>query len=273
MSGEVGAPRTAPRLGVSDLADVERIEAFTLEAVPARDNWELPGWWCVADDGGYVGRANSATSIPCPPGVEPARLSQVAASYRERGLSAKVRWTPVAPASVADDVADGLWLATGGVEVMVGATATLTARTAARAAGIPAGHTALLLAAPDDDWANLYLQANADGSGAARLRLAAEAPQTKVYLRVAVAQETAAIGLGVVMGSLLGIFDVVTAPQFRRMGYGRLLMHELLTWGEARGATTAFLQVHGANEPAKALYRALGFDIGYTYYYLTPHQP
>jgi GNAT superfamily N-acetyltransferase len=137
-------------------------------------------------------------------------------------------------------------------------------------APLPPGVEVRLLSAPDDGWTGVYLDANADGSGPARLRLAVEAPQKKAYASITVEGVTAAIGLGVVLDGTLGVFDVVTAPTYRRRGLARLVMGSLRRWGADAGATSSFLQVHGGNAGAIALYESLGFTTGYTYVYLVP---
>lgn len=48
---------------------------------------------------------------------------------------------------------------------------------------------------------------------------------------------------------------------FRRQGLGRALMESLVTWGEERGVERFELSVRADNDPAIALYHALGFAI------------
>ena len=74
-------------------------------------------------------------------------------------------------------------------------------------------------------------------------------------------------GLGVLQNGYLGIFDLVTDPDFRRHGYAETLMHSLLAWGQKQGARTAYLQVMINNPPALALYAGLGFRESYHYWY------
>ncbi|HET8984307.1 MAG TPA: GNAT family N-acetyltransferase, partial [Trueperaceae bacterium] len=206
-----------------------------------------------------------ATAVPLSDGVVPASLEAVAESYRQRGLPPKVRWTPVAPASVATEAEAGGWTSAGEVVVMV---APRTSVVDYRAP--PAGVEATILSAPDDGWSGVYLDANGDGSGPARLRLAVEAPEKKAYASIVVDGVTAAIGLGVVLEGTLGIFDLVTAPAYRRRGLARIVMSSLQRWGVAAGATSTFLQVHGGNAGAISLYGSLGFSTGYTYVYIVP---
>jgi ribosomal protein S18 acetylase RimI-like enzyme len=77
----------------------------------------------------------------------------------------------------------------------------------------------------------------------------------------------AAIGLGIVERSHIGLVDIVSDPARWRTGHGRRLVEGLLAWGRARGATHAWLQVVAGNERAIALYRQFGFRETYRYHY------
>ncbi len=57
----------------------------------------------------------------------------------------------------------------------------------------------------------------------------------------------------------VGFRGIEVAPAHRRRGLGRAIMAALLEWGAELGATTAYLQVLGHNEPALALYDSMGF--------------
>ena len=66
---------------------------------------------------------------------------------------------------------------------------------------------------------------------------------------------------------LVGVFDVVTAPDARRRGYATLACASLLSWAWQHGAQAAYLQVSADNAPAIASYRKFGFATVYTYHY------
>nr|WP_227464285.1 GNAT family N-acetyltransferase [Nocardioides lijunqiniae] len=68
----------------------------------------------------------------------------------------------------------------------------------------------------------------------------------------------------------VGFRTIEVDPEHRRRGLGLAIMAELLDWGAERGATTAYLQVLGDNEPALALYARLGFREHHRYRYLAP---
>jgi ribosomal-protein-alanine N-acetyltransferase len=56
------------------------------------------------------------------------------------------------------------------------------------------------------------------------------------------------------------ILNIAVAPEFRKRGYGLSLMHKMLTMAKQSGAQSVFLEVRESNEPAKNLYRSLGFE-------------
>jgi GNAT superfamily N-acetyltransferase len=91
-------------------------------------------------------------------------------------------------------------------------------------------------------------------------------PET-CYVAVKSGDETVAVGLGVIDGDFMGLFDIVTDANYRRRGYGRALMDALLYHGKANGATTAYLQVMTVNDPALTLYKEIGFREAYQYWY------
>lgn len=66
---------------------------------------------------------------------------------------------------------------------------------------------------------------------------------------------------------LMGLFDVATRHDARRLGHATALVRGLLAAGAARGAELCYLQVVLRNEPAVHLYRSLGFAPLYSYRY------
>jgi ribosomal protein S18 acetylase RimI-like enzyme len=72
-------------------------------------------------------------------------------------------------------------------------------------------------------------------------------------------------------GDLAGLFEIATDKAVRNQGHGRQLILSALKWARLRGAREAWLQVEADNQPALALYRALGFAEVYRYHYRRPH--
>ena len=77
-----------------------------------------------------------------------------------------------------------------------------------------------------------------------------------------------ASGVAAVHDDWVGFRSIAVAPEHRRQGLGLAVMAALVEWSAERGATTAYLQVLGDNEPALALYDRLGFVEHHRYRYL-----
>jgi N-acetylglutamate synthase len=82
--------------------------------------------------------------------------------------------------------------------------------------------------------------------------------------------QSVAMGLGVLDGDYVGLYDIVTHPDHRGSGYGTALVQSLLHWGKVNGAREAYLQVMVDNLPARRLYDRLGFNEVYRYWYRRP---
>jgi ribosomal protein S18 acetylase RimI-like enzyme len=89
----------------------------------------------------------------------------------------------------------------------------------------------------------------------------------KVLLGMYLDDRAVACGMGVVEGDFLGYFSIYVGEEFRRNGYGQVMMWGLTNWGVDRGASFGYLQVEGDNLPALALYQKMGFEICYRYMY------
>ncbi len=75
-------------------------------------------------------------------------------------------------------------------------------------------------------------------------------------------------GIAAYADDWVGFRGIEVDPAHRRQGLAAAVMAALLEWGAERGATTAYLQVLGDNEPALALYERLGFRTHHAYRYL-----
>lgn len=84
---------------------------------------------------------------------------------------------------------------------------------------------------------------------------------------VYVDKKAVACGLGVMEQGYVGLLDIVVKEEYRGCGFGKVLCQALLEKGKAKGATIAYLQVVDSNEVAKKLYKGLGFEDVYSYWY------
>ncbi len=237
---------------------VARLERAALNAVPApRVAWDGP--FVVRGFLGGTGRANAACSLdPSPDAGLAGRVARIEAHYARLGLPVRFRCTPLDPPGLVPLLEGRGYREAEGAVVMAGP--------------VPADAAAAVetSAAPTEDW--LSVLATAEYQGPARRAEKAEGasllalPATWALLRAD--GEPAACGHAVADADLVGLFDLATAPAFRRRGLARRVIGTLAAWGAARGAATAWLQVAPGNAPARALYAAMGLREAYRYRYL-----
>ena len=79
--------------------------------------------------------------------------------------------------------------------------------------------------------------------------------------------ETVACGLCVVERGYAGLFNVIVDEEYRGKGYGSEICESLLSAARQSGACTAYLQVIHENHIAISLYKKLGFESEYSYWY------
>lgn len=82
--------------------------------------------------------------------------------------------------------------------------------------------------------------------------------------------EPVSCGLGVMQGNLVGLFDIVTNPKYRNLGYGQALAAGLLMEARQKCVSTSYLQVMEINSAARRLYEKIGFKDIYHYWYRVP---
>lgn len=87
------------------------------------------------------------------------------------------------------------------------------------------------------------------------------------YVFIEADGQVIASGNGVVEDGYLGVFNLVVEEAYRAKGYGRLAMLSILEEGKKLGASKSYLQVICNNEVAENLYRSLGYDQLYRYWY------
>lgn len=78
---------------------------------------------------------------------------------------------------------------------------------------------------------------------------------------------TVGCGYGAIDQDWMGIFNLVVAAGHREKGYGGDIMEGILSVAGSLGVKRAYLAVTAGNVPAERLYRQLGFEEVYRYWY------
>ena len=104
----------------------------------------------------------------------------------------------------------------------------------------------------------------------AHTRRMAASPLESYCLSLVAGETVASCGLVTVESEFAGLFDIYTPPEFRGKGLATALCRQLLEIGREHGATVGWLSVLATNEPGLAVYRRLGFETAYDYWYRVP---
>jgi N-acetylglutamate synthase len=242
-----------------------RVEEASLSAWPAIDQILVDGW-VVRLSNGYTKRANSV--VPLYPSLGRYLWIQVERCehiYASRGLPPIFRLVDFC----APEGLDAL-LEQRGFQRLDGTH--VLCRELEHAPPVPL-ESMVVVRQPLDTWLGDY-------ASASELDLEKNLIHRQILERISAdvgyfslyssQDELLATGLAVHDGSFVGLFDIVTPAAYRRRGFATILIEAMLGWGHGKGATTAYLQVVTANDPARQLYRKLGFTGLYHYWYRVP---
>lgn len=90
---------------------------------------------------------------------------------------------------------------------------------------------------------------------------------SKAYITLYQEGTAVACAIGIIDKDYMGIYDVITGEAYRRLGFARTMLYHLMQWAKLKGASYAYLHVGEHNEVAIGLYRKLGFEEIYRYWY------
>ncbi|UEM23853.1 GNAT family N-acetyltransferase [Skermanella mucosa] len=133
----------------------------------------------------------------------------------------------------------------------------------------PADPEVVITCSPDTSWSEGFASANGISPTMREIhdRMLGSILLPAAFATVLDGGRAAGYGLAVAERGMVGLFDIVTVPEFRRRGIARRMVEALLAWGAARNAERAYLQVTASNERALNLYEATGFREAYRYHY------
>lgn len=238
--------------------------AWPAEVVEPLDGWRLRFTQGVSRRANSVWPNRSGTHYPLPE-----KLALVEEFYARYHLPARYQICPAAqPPGLEDLLVSRGYTADALTHVQTASVATVLQRTSN---GAVAGVT--LAETPTPPWldAQRQLVPLDEQTAAVRQgivqRIGRDTDATPVFALAEVAGEAIGAGLGVYESGWLGIFNMITHPQYRRRGVATAVLRRLAEWGHSQGAAQLYLQVMDNNPAAKSLYQGLGFATLYHYYY------
>lgn len=233
------------------MTTIEEIERCSVRAVPPVESAGIEGWH-LAIGRGQVMRMNSVTTFGIVPWEPLEAIESVERRYASRSRPAWFRMTEL------DAQIDDLLFARGyerSLEVIV---------MTADAAGEPDEEVSMLTAATPSWTADL---GRLGASSELRTAEIAEGLSALTLPHGAFRIDDRAVGLAVIDGRWVGLFDLAVGIEHRRRRLGARISRAMLAWANERGAARAYLQVTADNVPAIRLYEHLGFEERYRYWY------
>ena len=236
---------------------IQSIETAAAVAWPPTESLRLGAWELSAGDG-FSRRRNSAVPAGPLPGNLDRRLSDVETWFRVRGLPTLFRITPLCDAAIDDTLAERGYALEAPTLVMsrpIDAVEPIEG-----VAESPFATSAWV----ETELSALGIDRRSVGPWLATI---AAVPSPASFVVPDENGEPVGAGFGVVVGTLLGVFEIVVRPEYRRRGHAGRIMAALHRFGVARGAERAFLQVLEDDDRAIALYQSLGYEVSHRYWY------
>ncbi len=235
-------------------SEIRALETAAAKAWPGVESAWIGGW-LVRAGGGFTRRANSAVPLDLGARADAETLAAIGAWYSARGLPTLL--------AVPERLLPGNRIGTpasGEVQILV--------RDIAFPDDTSDGDLldgVLFDSVPTSDWLRAYRGDNVDTDIAAAVVSAVDGAVTFASVHDADGALTA-IGRGAVTRdpdgtAWLGITALWTRPDTRRRGLSSQVVHALIAWGSAAGATRGYVQVEADNEIAGNWYRRLGFGL------------
>jgi predicted GNAT family acetyltransferase len=238
---------------------VEFIERHSARAWPAPIVIPIHGWEMRFAPNSSSLRVNSLNPIVPDAGCFSAVLKAYITECASRDSKAFIRITPLAREN------EAIYLSSLKL-VSDGPTVVKTVELHASSSRDP---DVIVSSDVNDVWLDAYISAHhySDAERAAVSAILANVPHEMGFAHILENGRPVAAGRTALIDGIAGIYQIATAPDARRKGYGRRIVSALMAYVAERRAGIGYLQVEARNAPARALYASLGFKSLYYYDY------
>ena len=229
-------------------------------ATPAAVEDRRTGWWLRHTDNGtwWSGAA-------LPHGAADGLARRIEASerfYAEHGAPARFQVCADCPDALDRSLAERGYRRDAPISL-------LTAVAEVRAESRPRPAISVCVdTSPGPDWLAVLRATSGPGTDVEHeTRLLRRVGPLHVYVTALADGAPVGIGRAVTDAGWTGTFTMVTIPEARRRGVGRLVLSAIARWAQANDAPRLYLQVERSNDEARRLYDAVGFTQLATYHY------
>ncbi|MFK7902113.1 MAG: GNAT family N-acetyltransferase [Nitratireductor sp.] len=246
------------------LSQIRRMEAVSFRSFPAT-SCVFDGTWAVRLTAGHPAkRLNSVNPLdPCDNSRLEERIHMANQRFKSFGRSLVFRLTPLAPAGLKELLQESGWTPFEESIVMIADISKFELENTIDQ--VPLKDTGSWI----DDYIKLSKYKLEVKPGLAEI-IGATEPETGLFVHSNKEGVPASVLRCVHDRDVAGVFDLVTNQDMLREGHGTRIMQTGLLWASKKGASSAWLQVKSASEPAIALYKSMGFSELYRYTYWKP---
>jgi len=240
--------------------DSRSIEELSLNHWPSLSTLLYDGW-LLRFANGYTKRANSISPIYDSTYDLQQKIDECEKLYRDQQLPVIYKITPFVNPTHLDEV-----LAERGYTQLDVTSVQLLDLKHVR---LPRLRSVRLSEEADSEWINNFCRMSQvkEQYEPTIERLLGNIKTRKGFITMYVDGRAVACGYGVIEREYLGLFDIVTDPDYRNQGYAEQMILHLLQWGKQHGARHSYLAVIANNAPARQLYEKIGYAEIYKYWY------
>ena len=247
-----------------DRAKIRLLEEISANAHAALNTMQYDGW-ILRFSGGYTNRANSVSVIyPSSLGFE-GKVAYCEQAYKNQHLPCVFKITE-ADSALDDFLASRGYSLVTPTDVML---ADLHSRNFPQNE-ISAQARCVFTDEPSEEWLRSYFDFHGLTDAASQeifRRMLAKVQIPAAYCLLLNENQIVACASSALERGFALVQNVAVSPQFRGRGFGRMICEAVLAKSKSDGAARAFLQVVQDNHIALSLYKSLGFEREYIYWY------
>jgi ribosomal protein S18 acetylase RimI-like enzyme len=248
-----------------EFAQIRRLEAVSFRSFPAT-NTHYDGTWAIRLTAGHPAkRLNSVNPLDPQDSLDlEGRIEKAERRFSSFGRPLTFRLTPLAPPRLAQTFESRGWIRHEESIVMM-----------LDLANIDLSNAQDQLPLKDvGRWVDDFILLSGDNRelkpGLVEV-IGNTEPETGLFIQMDKdANKTASMVRCVSDRTMVGVFDLVSAVEFRKKGHARSILLTALLWAKRHNASKVWLQVVAQNKAANALYHSIGFREVYRYCYWKP---